>query len=136
MTASASDNPSKQGLRKIQQTSKLLMFRLLHTYVGLVGSNMVLMQMAMAVGKQSSPCGMSIVHSSGPIFEKSKKPSPKGNNIFDSLKANTTLLSVSLFSTTHSCRYPLSMPYHTCSGLCPSQKHSCSRLLIFTERPL
>lgn len=42
------------------------------------------------------------------------------------------MLSVSLFSATHSCSYPLSMPYPTRSGLCPSQKHICSRLLIFT----
>lgn len=32
---------------------------------------------------------------------EAKKPSPKGNS-FDSMKANTTLLSVSLFSATHS----------------------------------
>lgn len=113
-TASASGNPSKQCLRKIQKTSTLLLFRLLHMYVGFVGSNMSLMQMAMAVGKQSSPCGTSMVHSSGPIFAESKKPSPKGNTSFDSLKASTTLLSVSRFSATHACSYPLSMPYPTC----------------------
>lgn len=87
---------------KVQQTSKLLLFRLLHTFVGFVGSSMSLMQMAMAVGKQSSPCGTRIAHTSGPIFVKSKKASPKGKTSFDSLKANTALLSVSLFSATHS----------------------------------
>lgn len=93
-------------------------------------------------------------------FGEPKEPSPKEeNNSFDRLKANSawkeggkqalpphqeavknrggsgcTLPSASMFSAIHSCRYTLSMPYHTCSGLHPSQKHSCSRLLIFTER--
>jgi len=30
--------------------------------------------------------------------------------------------------------YSESMPHHTCLGLRPPQKHSCSRLFIFKER--
>lgn len=92
-------------------------------------------------------------------FEEPKEPSLKvENNSIDSLKANSawkergkqavpphqqaaknrgssgcTLPSVSRFSAIHSCRYTLSMSYQTCSGPHPSQKHSCSRFLIFTQ---
>lgn len=116
----------------------------------------------MAVGKQTCQCGASIIHSGGPIcnlWRAQRAITQKvENNSIDSLKANSawkergkqavpshqqavknrgssgcTLPSVSRFSAIHSCRYTLSMSYQTCSGPHPSQKHSCSRFLIFTQ---
>lgn len=111
----------------------------------------------MAAGQQISQCSTSIIHRAGPICNlwEPKKPSSKvENNSFDSLKSNSAckeggkqavpphqevvknkggpVCTLSMFSAIHSCTYTLSMPYHRCSGLCPS--HSCSKLLIFTER--